>query len=269
MHKLTAMVFVGVVVASTASAQSLHLTPSSRYPQAMESVGVRLLGFSTEASSATVRMIGEEDSDYPLDGDFCRAIRPISVTVSLLNGAGFAVWDFSNRFDRRYILQCSVRATEMGTTADATLRSFGGEHRMTLNPAQVAAHARTSVDVAVYIYSRFTDGSTVSVAFPSWAQYPVVAKCRGVTPTSFDLEHERVGSSTQLLGTWEVTTTDPVECPVALDPSLAFEGSPATLSVVAATPFPALPVVGLWVLLLLLLGVGGVAAAARDLASHS
>ena len=66
-----------------------------------------------------------------------------------------------------------------------------------------------------------------------------------------------------------MTTTDPVNCSVAFNPSLRFEGSPVTLTVVAATPFPALPVVGLWVLLLLLLGLGGVAAAARDLASHS
>ena len=177
MHKLTAMVFVGVVVASTASAQPLHLTPSSRYPQTMESVTVRLLGFSTAASSATVTMIGAGHNDYPLDGGFCRAIRPISVTVPLSNGDGVAVWDFSNRFDRSYFLQCSVRATDgMGTTADATLVSYGGEHRMTLNPAQVPAHTRTSVDVTVYIDSRLTNGSTLSFAFRSWGA--AARRCR-------------------------------------------------------------------------------------------
>ena len=263
MGKLTAMVFVGVVVASTASAQPpLRVDQHSKfYPQTIDRVTVTLFGFSSAASSATVTMIGAwDDANYPNDGGFCRDIRPQSVNVSLLNGEGSAVWNFSNRFELQYTLQCRVRADDgMGNTGDSIISSYGGEHRLTLDPAQVAADATTSVDVAVWIDSRRTDGSTLPISSTGWLQVPVVAGCGGVTPTQFYLERVRgSGLSSQMLGTWQVTTTDPVQCPVNFD-APDFEGSPATLSVGAATP--ALPVVGLWVLLLLLLGVGGVAAA--------
>ena len=65
-------------------------------------------------------------------------------------------------------------------------------------------------------------------------------------------------------GKWQVTTNGTESCLVTFDAEANLGGTySATLRVVAATSMPALPVVGLWVLLLLL-GVGGVAAAARS-----
>ena len=268
MHKLTVVVLVWVVVASTASAQSLSVDQHDELlPNKIDRVTVTLSEFSEDASSATVTMIGEHHVGVPEDGPLCRAIEPASVEVSLSDGGGSAVWNFSNRFDGRYRLRCRIRADDgMGKTADGRIQTVGGEHRMTLDPAQVAANATTSVDVAVWIDSSYSNGEKINYVLNHWRNVPVVAGCEGVTPAQLTLEQVESTDpqGSQLRGTWDVMTTDPVECPVRFD-APDFEGS-ATLSVVAATPTPTLPVVGLWVLLLLV--VGGVAAAARGLASY-
>ena len=239
MHKLPVIVLVWVVVASTASAQRLNVDLHGELlPKKIDRVTVSLTGFSADASSATVTMIGEH-ADPPRgvveDGPLCRAIRPASVDVPLSNGEGSAVWNFSNRFDGRYRLRCLIRADDgMGNTADSRggIHTFGGEHRMTLDPAQVAPNATTSVDVAVSIDSGYADGRKQKFVLGHWVNVPVVAGCDGVTPAQFNLERVQADGF-QMLGTWDVMTTDPVECPVTFaDPD--FEGS-ATLSVVAAT----------------------------------
>ena len=226
--------------ASTATAQSLSVDNHDEWrPNKLDRVTVTLSGFSTTASSATVTMIGEWTAQLPADGPLCLAIRPASVDVPLSDGEGSAVWEFSNRFDApysRYHLQCRIRADDwMGTTADWRLHTLGGEHRITLDPAQVAAHATTSVEVAVWIDSGYSDGSRRPLIPLHWSLVPVVAGCNGVTPAQLDLEFEgNPVIGLRLLGTWDVMTTDPVECPVRLD-SPDFEAS-ATLSVVAPPP---------------------------------
>ena len=74
----------------------------------------------------------------------------------------------------------------MGNTADQRIHTVGGEHRMTLNPAQVAANATTSVDVAVWIDSGYSDGTkrnfVLARQWGSWEVVPVVAGCNGLTP---------------------------------------------------------------------------------------
>ena len=270
MHKLTVMVLVWVVVASTASAQSLDVDQHGELlPKKIDRVTVTLSGFSADASSATVTMIGEH-ADPPQgvveDGPLCRAIRPASVDVPLSDGEGSAVWRFSNRFDPRYRLRCRIRADDgMGNTADNQygIHTAGGEHRMTLDPAQVAPNATTSVEVAVWIDGGYSNGSKRNFVLNHWANVPVVAGCDGVTPPQLTLE--RVPSTEpdgfQMRGTWDVMTTDPVVCPVRFDDP-DFEAS-ATLSVVAGTPVPALPPVAVAMLALLLLA-GAVAAVHRS-----
>ena len=266
MHKLTVMVFVWVVVASTAAAQSLSVDQHGEIlPNKIDGVTVTLSGFSADASSATVTMIGEHHPGVPEDGPLCRAIEPASVEVSLSDGGGSAVWNFSNRFDGRYRLRCRIRADDgMGKTADGRIQTVGGEHRMTLDPAQVAPNATTSVEVAVWIDSSYSNGEKINYVLNHWANVPVVAGCEGVTPAQLTTL-ERVESTdpqgSQLRGTWDVMTTDPVECPVRFD-APDFEGS-ATLSVVAGTPVSALPPVAVAMLALLLLA-GAVAAVHRS-----
>ena len=229
MHKLTVMVLVWVVVASTAAAQSLSVDQHGKIlPKNIDHVTVTLSGFSADASSATVTMIGEHQAGVPEDGPLCRAIRPASVEVSLSDGEGSAVWNFSNRFDGRYRLRCRIRADDgTGTTTDGRIQTIGGEHRMTLDPAQVAPNATTSVEVAVWIAGGYSNGTQVDFSLRHWTDVPVVAGCAGVTPAPLNLELvER-----RMRGTWDVMTTDPVECPVRFDDP-DFEAS-ATLSVVA------------------------------------
>ena len=206
-------------------------------PNQLDRVTVTLSDFTPEAASATVTMIGNHHPGVPEDAPFCLEIRPMSIEIPLSGGSGQADWAFSNRFDPRYRLRCRIRADDgMGGWADGRIETIGGEHRITLDPAEVEAGATTAVKVEVWIASGYSIGQQVDFVDPRWRASPVVvARCDGVMPREL-----RLGSAgRRLSATWDVTTTDEVECPVTLDHP-GFEGE-AVLSVVGPMPIPALP----------------------------
>ena len=204
-------------------------------PNQLDRVTVTLSDFTPEAASATVTMIGHH-SGTVTDSPFCLEIRPMSIEIPLSGGSGQADWAFSNRFDPRYRLRCRIRAEDgMGGWADGRIQTVGGEHRITLDPAEIEPGATTAVEVEVWIAGGYSNGQQVDFVDPRWLASPVVARCDGVMPREL-----RLGAAgRRLSATWDVTTTDEVECPVTLDHP-GFEGE-AVLSVVGPMPIPALP----------------------------
>ena len=241
-----------VLFAATAFAQEPTLQVNQHgkiITKALDDVTIRLLGFSPEAESAIVTIVGNHTPNHPEDAPHCRAIRPSSIEVPLNQGGGTAVWRFNNRFHPFYHLRCLVVADDgMGNTAEARIIATGGTHHLTLEPATVEAGQTTEVRVQAWIasgYSNDSMGSDFAILPLSTntqridvdqIMVDIVAECPGVTPNRATLRFFRHPDirGHRTAGNWEVSAPEPVTCTVRVDHP-HFEAT-ATLSVVEVVP---------------------------------